>query len=96
MALWDAIHQVAPFAYRVLVEIDSYVEGAIHLQVPWEEALDEQILQKILPKLKGVDQQLEPAFRALVELTADNFPLSHAKLLKMQTGYLHHGFASYF
>ncbi len=55
MAVWDAVHEVAPFAFRVFDEIKVYVTAARNLGREWEEALDEQILQKILPKCKGAD-----------------------------------------
>jgi hypothetical protein len=87
---------VAPFAFRVLAEIGAYLDGAERLGVPWEEALDEQLLQKVLPKLKGVDRRLDNALRDMEEVTAGTFPLSHAKVSKMREGFVQHGFASYF
>jgi hypothetical protein len=96
MAVWDAVHQVAPFAFRVLVEIGAYVDKAAELGASWEEALDEQLLQKVLPKMKGVDPRLGGALARFEELTEVDFPLSHAKAQLMRIGFQQHGFASYF
>ena len=67
MDVWDAAHQVAPFAFRVLDEITEYIEEADELEVGWEEALDEQLLQKVLPKIKGTDLRLGVALRAFAD-----------------------------
>ena len=97
LALWDAVREVAPFAYRVLDEIDQYVD--VHtvelLGEAWEPLVDEQILQKILPRVRGTDARLKEVLEALEALTAGIFPLSHAKVVRMRDGYRRHGFASY-
>jgi len=58
MKIWDEVHTIAPFAFRVLDEIKTYVEEAEALDVSWQDALDEQLLQKILPKFKGTDERV--------------------------------------
>ncbi len=96
MDTWDAVHEVAPFAYRVLDEIMSYIREAEELGTPWQEALDEQLLQKVLPKCKGADLRVEAALDRFVALANGNFMLSHAKASRMLEGFRQHGFASYF
>lgn len=94
--VWAALAEVAPFAFRVLDEITSYVDEATKLEVGWEEALDEQLLQKVLPKIKGTDLRIAPALRAVRELTADRFPLTHLKASTMLATFDEHAFTSYF
>jgi hypothetical protein len=96
MAIWDIIQPVAPFAFRVLDEIASYMQAAAALDTPWEDALDEQVLQKILPKLNGMDPRLGHVLDELLALLRDPCPLSAAKLQRMQEGYRSHGIASFF
>jgi hypothetical protein len=97
MAIRDVIHEVAPFAYRVLDEIRAYITAATNLGRKWEEALDEQILQKILPKCKGADLRIGDALKNLEGiLSADTYPLSRAKVQYLLEGFQKHGFASYF
>ncbi len=97
MEIWDAIHEVAPFAFRVLDEIKNYIQEAETLNVQWKEALDEQLLQKILPKFKGADGKLEEALDKFMKIAEDNnFNLSHTKSLKMFETLKKYGFTSYF
>ncbi len=96
LQVWDAVQQSGPFAFRVLDEIGAYVEGADGLGVPWEDALDEQLLQKVLPKLKGADPRVGVALDRLVILCAERFPLTRERASEMLEGYRAHGFASYF
>jgi hypothetical protein len=94
--LWDLLAEVAPFAFRIADEIGVYIAHAETIGVSWQEALDEQIFQKLLPKLKGGDSRLGPALEQLMELTATDFPLSHEKARAMNESYEQHGFSSYF
>jgi hypothetical protein len=96
LAVWDAVHVVAPFAYRVIDEIAAYIDEAEALGVPWPDALDEQLLQKILPKFKGADLRVGDALSTFVVLVLERYPLSHRKAAEMLEGFLQHGFASYF
>ena len=97
MQIWDEVHTVAPFAFRVLDEIKTYVKEAKALNVSWQDALDEQLLQKILPKLKGVDDRVGVALKAFVDIVKEKgFPLSHKKATKMLETFNQHGFTSYF
>lgn len=96
LQVWDAVSDVAPFAFRVVDEIGHYLEKADGIGASWEELLDEQILQKILPKLKGANPRVGEALARLDKLTAERFPLSHAKVRRIQHGFVQHGFASFF
>lgn len=97
MQIWDEVNVVAPFAFRVLDEIKTYVKEAEALEVSWQDALDEQLLQKILPKLKGADDRVGVALKAFVDIVNDkDFPLSHKKATKMLEIFNQHGFTSYF
>ena len=53
--VWEIFCRVAPFAFGVLDEINSYVDEAAEIGVSWQVALDEQMLQKVLTKVKGTD-----------------------------------------
>lgn len=96
LAIWDAVRFVAPFAFRVLDEIRAYHDGAAALGVSWQEALDEQILQKVLPRLKGADPRVEQALVQVASHCEDRFPLTFRKVTEMLQAYRQHGFASYF
>jgi hypothetical protein len=96
LEIWDAVHGVAPFAYRVADEIGHYLGSAEGIGAELDELLDEQILQKILPKLKGTDPRVGDALAKLEEITHEQFPLSHKKVLRMREGFQQHGFASFF
>jgi len=93
--IWDALRDVAPFAFRVLDELAAYVAAAAAIEVDWPAAIDEQLLQKVLPKVKGTDPQIRPALEAFIE-QCDGFPLSRAKAERMLATFKTHGFVSYF
>lgn len=94
--VWDATHQVAPFAFRVLDEIADYIEAASELEVGWEELLDEQLLQKVLPKIRGTDPRVGEALERVAQIAAERFPLTYAKTSVMLERFRQHGFTSYF
>lgn len=96
MDVWDAVRSVAPFAFRMASEIQTYIEAAQATGVTWQEALDEQLLQKVLPKLPGADPRLGDALSNLVALSAVAYPLTHAKAARMSEDFGTHGSASYF
>ncbi len=96
VAIWDAMRNVAPFAYRVLDELASDVSEAAELGVSWQTAVDEQLLQKVLPKVKGTDPRIGGALEQFAQLTSDGFPLSNAKAEAMRAAFRDHGFVSYF
>jgi MoxR-like ATPase len=94
--VWETLHKVAPFAFRVLDEINGYVDEASTMNISWEVALDEQLLQKVLTKVKGTDLALGSALQEFVEIAADRFPLSYRKAEGMRVAFTEHGFTSYF
>jgi MoxR-like ATPase len=95
--LWDALHPVAPFAFRVVSEMQTYIAAGEAIEIPWPETLDEQLVQKILPKLKGMDQRVGKALQEFLAITTpDTFPLSHQKAQTMQEMWNQHGIVSYF
>lgn len=95
--IWDCMKDTFPFAYRVLDDISDYVSMATEPEMgsDWSSAFDEQVLQKILPKIKGSDPQIEPMLARLQEILAD-YPLSLERAKRMQATYLNHGLTSYF
>ena len=96
MEVWEHVHPVAPFAFRTLDEIESYCSVAEQLNVSWQEALDEQLLQKVLPKFKGGELAVQDALEWLVGRTADEFPLTQEKSAEMLAYCQEHGFTDYF
>lgn len=92
---WEAVEDVAPFAFRVIDEIREYVSISEAERDGWEEPLDEQILQKVLPKVRGSDQRTGPALEKLIELAGDTLPLTRAKATSMHETFQQYGFASY-
>jgi len=97
LSVWDAISGVAPFAFRVLDEITAYVDVAESHGASWEEALDEQLLQKVLPKVKGTEPQVGEGLAEFLEAAPEeSYPLSHRKAQSMLEEFRSHGFTSYF
>ena len=94
--VWDHVHAVAPFAFRTLDELGKYTDAAADLGVGWEPALDEQLLQKVLPKFKGAETRVQDSLSWLVEMTDGAFPLTHAKAQAMLAHSEEHGFTDYF
>jgi AAA domain (dynein-related subfamily) len=95
-AVWNAVHVVAPFAFRIVDEFDAYVAQSERLGVDWQEAVDDQLLQKVLPKIKGTDPRIRDALEGFVAATQEAFPLSHEKASEMLEAFNTHGFVSYF
>jgi 5-methylcytosine-specific restriction endonuclease McrBC GTP-binding regulatory subunit McrB len=97
LAVWDAVRPIAPFGFRVLDEIHMYVAAADQVGTRWEIALDEQLVQKVLPRIRGADKRLQDGLDAFVEALGDlEFALSRAKAQEMRDEYEAHGFASFF
>jgi hypothetical protein len=96
LEVWDAVGDVAPFGFRVLDEIRGYVDASEGERDGWELPLDEQVLQKVLPKFKGADERTGPALKALIDVAGGTLPLTHAKATTMHDDLEQLGFASYF
>jgi AAA domain (dynein-related subfamily) len=96
LAVADALHELSPFGFRVLDEIDSYVRGAAEIGTSWPVALDEELVQKVLPRLRGADSYLDEGLEAFLGALGDGeFPLARAKAEEMRTEFARHGFASF-
>jgi hypothetical protein len=96
MEIWDVVRSVAPFAYRVIDEINKYISESVQSGSDWKSALDEQIVQKILPKIKGDNAGVENALLYFTGLSPDDYVLTVNKSSEMLERYRVHGFASYF
>ncbi len=96
LAVWDAVRRVAPFGFRVLDEIDAYATAALEQGISAETALDEQLVQKILPRVRGADPRVGAALDDLLAVFGDGFPLARRKTLDMRAEYETHGFTSFF
>jgi hypothetical protein len=96
LAVADSMRALSPFGFRVLDEIDAYVHAAADLGTPWEVALDEELVQKVLPRLRGADSYLDEGLQAFLAALGDgDYPLSRAKAQEMRTEFARHGFASF-
>ena len=95
-AIWNAVNDIAPFAFRIADEVKAYIDAAGELGVPWTEALDDQLLQKVLPKMKGTDPKLGEALRAVLEMTEPDFPLTARKARRMLADFEADGLVAYF
>jgi len=58
-------------------------------------AFDEQLIQKVLPRLRG-DASAAPAIDAFIGLTDGRYPLANVKARAMRAELNAHGFVSYF
>ena len=96
LAIWDATNEVNPFSIRIVDEIARYVNEAARIGVPWHEAFDDQIIQKILPRIKGTDIRLGTMLQKLNDITANRFPRSHSKIQQLNYGYHTNGIVSFF
>jgi len=95
LRVWDIFHDVSPFGFRVLDEIDAYVTAAEEVGTDWHTALDEQLMQKVLPRVRG-DASAGEAIDAFLELVSEDYPLSAAKTRAMRRDLDEHGFVAYF
>lgn len=98
LEVWDAVQIVAPYAFRIVDEINAYVQASVAtgVDIPWQQVFDEQLLQKVLPKIKGTDPRIGHALNKLAGLTDPDFPMTHERASKMLETFNLHGFVSYF
>lgn len=96
MSIWDAVNDVTPFSIRIVDEINRYVTEAGRIGVPWEEAFDDQIIQKILPRIKGTDIRLGVMLQKLNDITANRFHRSNSKIQHLNHGFHSNGIVSFF
>lgn len=95
--IWDEIFGIAPFAYRVINDMHKFIEDANELGMEWKDALDIQLLQKVLPKIKGTDMEVGTRLERLNEiLERYNLTRSQKKVVNILERYANYGVASYF
>lgn len=93
--LFDKIYQVTEkyeyeFAYRTVKEIRQYISAAYELEGETDEfnltdSMDEQLLQKILPKIHGNKKEIGELLEELEKICIDNkLTLSEKKLKQMK------------
>ncbi len=86
------------FGYRVANEMSHFIilsKKNIN-KFDWIDALDIQILQKVLPKLHGTRAKLENPIKDLIKYCKDHeFKRSQNKLENMQKNLDHNGYASF-
>ena len=95
LEVWDAVQPVAPFGFRVLDEVHSYVTSADEEGTSWETALDEQLVQKVLPRVRGADGRVGSVLDDLLGVFGGRFPLATTKTTDMRDEYATHGFTSF-
>lgn len=81
--LWERMAPACPVGFRVLDEIAEYLELAEQEAVDWREALDEQIVSKLLPKLRGIDPEVAEVLKLVETRVNGEFPRSAAKCQSM-------------
>ena len=86
------------FGFRTAIEISRFTFFHAYLSGPgWKltDALDSQVLQKLLPKLHGSERRLGPVLKKLGEFcAANNCQQSLKKIVRMQER-LKDGFTSF-
>ena len=83
MDLWDRMAPACPVGFRVLDDIADYLKLAEQENVDWRVALDEQIVSKLLPKLRGLDPEVAEALRLIDTRVDGEFPRASAKCKSM-------------
>jgi len=95
LGVWDALRPVTPFGFRVLDEISTYLMAAAEIGTDWRTALDEQLVQKILPRMRS-DASAGPAIDSFLRVLGSDFPLATAKASKMRADLEAHGYLEFF
>ena len=94
--LWKAMEPAHPVGFRVLDDIADYIERSEKDSTHWRAALDQQIVSKLLPKLRGVDPEVAEALRNVRKLVDEDFPLAKDKSEIMWRRYEATDVVSYF
>ena len=81
--LWGRMAPACPVGFRVLDDIADYLRLAEQGGVNWRVALDEQIVSKLLPKLRGLDPEVAEALRRVSTRVEGEFPRASAKCQSM-------------
>jgi 5-methylcytosine-specific restriction protein B len=101
--LTELFQELAPigaeFGFRTAFEISSFFyHHAVLTGKGWQfnDALDAQIIQKLMPKLHGSDRKLRPTLTKLKSFCETyKLPLSLAKVDRMQERLTQDGFTSF-
>lgn len=97
LELWKAMEPAHPVGFRVLDDIAAYIERSEKDSTHWKTALDQQIVSKLLPKLRGVDPEVAEALRNVRKLVDDeDYPLARDKTETMWRRYEATDVVSYF
>ena len=97
IALWDAMASASPVGFRVLDDIADYLEEARKCGASWQEALDDQIVSKLLPKLRGIDPETSEALKGIADLAKEGqYLLAEAKCKEMLRRYERTDVVSFF
>jgi hypothetical protein len=95
MGVWDSLRSVAPFGFRVLDEVSAYLMHAAEIGTDWRTALDEQLVQKVLPRVRS-DVSAGPAIDQFLGVLGEDYPLATAKAMKMKADLDDHGYLEFF
>ena len=83
MKIWQITYKAAPFSFRVVDDIIAYAEvlkiTPSWSETSWLEPFDEQITQKVLPKVKGADPATEKSLLELASFVIQMVFNSHTK-----------------
>jgi energy-coupling factor transporter ATP-binding protein EcfA2 len=98
--VFDELAEIgAEFGYRTAYEITRFVyfhQKCIGDGWEFEEALDAQVLQKLMPKLHGSERKLVPVLEALDAFCEKHTcPISRTKIKRMQDRLKADGFTSF-
>ena len=94
--LWEAMEPASPVGFRVLDDIMDYIELAGKSDTHWKLALDEQIVSKLLPKLRGIEPAAAEALQSIQKLVETEYPLASDKCEIMLRRYKATDVVSYF
>lgn len=100
LALFEALLVIgAEFGFRTAKEISRFM--VIHKELTpsdwqYKDALDAQVLQKLMPKLHGSARKLDGVLQALDAFaTKRDLPLTREKIKRMQNRLMRDGFTSF-
>ena len=96
LELWKAMEPAHPVGFRVLDDIADYIERAEEDSTHWKVALDQQIVSKLLPKLRGIEPEEADALRNMRKVVDAEYPLARAKAETMWRRYEATDVVSYF
>ena len=96
LELWKAMEPAHPVGFRVLDDIADYIERAEKDSTHWKVALDQQIVSKLLTKLRGIEPEEAEALRNVRKVVDTEYPLARAKSETMWRRYEATDVVSYF